>query len=898
MSNRWISSLCTRSAFLSVVVLSTASCPVAASPLIIEIQLPSDTVTLLLWDLLYTQEICSAGAFPFPTPGSPLAVLDRVTFPEQPHVVNADSSAAVVVRADVFLRAEECLRRSCGPNEFFSFDGRPADPLALELSYEFELTVDSETDPASPTAQLCLTLASLRDVETDLEMPAALLPPELRAALEGIACPTLPLETVQENLLGEFSTITQSGMSARPDGSRIGMRFEIDGPAADSADSWDRFRAGELAPTDASLDWSLFVDPRVLVNLVRNQIDHQLSCKENRRLERCHYDFDNDGVECPDETDDPKCDETIPFHRTSGPTASWSGGGSYGGGHIDIELAGEIPGGFSETPCLNTIHIDPVDIDVDLRIEPGIMNTHILIDPDPDDDDILVCTLAFPTLDVLTILTQVVVAIIADSFDPDPSHLGLQDCTQLADDEYECPRVFNFDDPLDLGGPTIGVLQLTHMIGRNEGAILGGSLQRMVRPPVFGPPPLPPFPQFPKAPLSVGQGLIVEGVQGGCSNMGWGYSGSFSIAGDGVLCQPLTLVDDPPARHVNYTAGPVCGEEQETCPDGRTPCPEDGSNCPVGVYAVIWPAADPRGADYIGNQVVEIRFPATTDQAAISGFFADPYDLAVLVRSSAGVQHHVVPAPAPPDLARRIQELSLAMSECEAPGFGFRLPHQALNMFWLPDPPPLEIELTVAYDGEPPIGEIHRAFLTDLSVTNLNTVVAEPWGRLNPRLSFPGAVLGFEGKVLFDFRSMGQVVVPFSLEYEHTLLMTDVQDGFEAELVMLGITILSAEVDYESLPTGIQSANGSFTLTPDMVVFQTQLLQVAGPADFDENGDVSAFDWRHMQNATSGPAKPTDFANTDFNGDAHSDLMDIQRFQNWFTGSVGTSRSSDSGDGY
>lgn len=882
MLNRWRLLLRRLSISLAVAAFSFGPSPSVASPLIVEVQLPSDTVTLLLWDLLYTQEICSPGAFSFSPSDTRLAVLDRVTFPEQPEVVNADSSTTVIVRANMFLRDEECLHRSCGPNEFFSMNGRLADPLALELSYAFELTLDTETDPGSPTAQLCLTLASLRDIETDLEIPSALLPPELRAALEGIECPTLPLGTVQENLLGEFSTITQSGMSASADGSRIAMRFEIDGPAADSQDSWDRFLAGEHAPTDASLDWSLFVDSRVLVNLVRNQIDHQLSCKENRRLKQCHYDFDNDGVECPEETDDPQCDETIPFHRTSGPTASWSAGGAYGGGHIDIELAGEIPGGFSETPCLNTIHVDPVDIDVDLRLEPGIMNTRILVDPDPDDGDVLLCTLAFPTLDVLTILTQVVVAIIADSFDPDPSHLGLQDCTQLADDEYECPRVFAFDDPLDLGGPTIGVLQLTQMIGRSEGAVLGGSLQRVVRPPVFGPPPMPPIPQIPKAPLAVGQGLIVEGVQGGCSNLSWGYSGSFPIAGDGVLCQPLAVVGDPPAGHANYAAGPICADEQETCPDGRTPCPEDGSNCPVGVYAVTWPAADPRGTDYIGNQVVEIQFPATTDQAAIAEFFADPYDLAVLVQSSAGLQYHVVTAPPPPDDARRIQELSLAFLECEAESFGFRLPQQALNMFWLPDPPPLEIDLTATYYVEPPIEETHRAFLADLSVSNLNTVAAEPLGRLNPRLSFPTA-LRFEGKIHFDFRSMGQTVVPFSLDFEQVLLLSDIQQDHEAELIMLGVTILAAEVDPESLPFGIESAEALFTLTPDMVFLRTHLLQVAGPADFDQSGDVSVVDWRQMGTAMSGPGESTDFANTDFDDDYDNDLADFQAFQNWFT---------------
>jgi hypothetical protein len=127
-------------------------------------------------------------------------------------------------------------------------------------------------------------------------------------------------------------------------------------------------------------------------------------------------------------------------------------------------------------------------------------------------------------------------------------------------------------------------------------------------------------------------------------------------------------------------------------------------------------------------------------------------------------------------------------------------------------------------------------------------------------------------------------VVPFSLEYEHVLLLTDIQQDRQAELIMLGITILSAQAKPATLPYGIESAEASFTLTPDMVTLQTQLVQVAGPADFDENGEVSAFDWRHMQNALSGPAETTDYANTDFDADADSDLADFRTFQNWFTG--------------
>lgn len=860
---------------LVVSVLLPGALPAAAKPVIVEVQLPSDTVTMLLWDRLYTEEICVLDPFPFPGPGDPLAVVDRVTFPEQPQVVNPGSGANIVIRADVFLRSERCLSRPCGATNYFTWDSvRRADPLELELTYALDLTTDAQANPNSPTATLCLSLVNLHDIEGGLDVPPGVLPTALRDALEGFGCPSFSLKSLKRNVLGKNSTITRAGISASISGARIGMRFEIDGPSSDSAISWDRFFQGYLGPSDNSLDWTLFIDPRLLENKVRTQIDEELTCKENARLPQCHKDFDDDGVECDQDTDDARCDETSAFHRTSGPSAVWSGGGAYGGGHLYIELAGEIPGGFSETPCPNAIHVDPVEIDVDLRIDaadPGWMKSRIVIDPDPDDDDVLECAFFLGSLPgpISSVLTLIILPIVADCFDPSASQVGLDDscdditapsclrhCTQLDDDEYECADRLNFGDPLDVGGPTIGEFHLTHMIGTTQGAVLGGALDREVRPPLFGPPPLPPFPQVPRQKLIVRNGLIAEGVQGGCSNLHWGYSGSFEVLGDGELCHPMQVLNDPPTRHANQ----------------------------VPIYGLIWPGADPHGPDYLGQQTVGIRFPATSSQSAIDGFFADPYAFEVLVRSSAGLQNYRIAAPAPPNDAKRIELLSKAFLNCEARSFGFRLPSRALNFLWLPDPPPFEIQLQAAYTVHPPPGETHHAYLAELTARPVHVVAAaaDPTGL--PGMIFPDTQLLFEGKIHFDMGSFGQFVTPFSLPFEQDLRVTDLYDTFAATVIMSSSSYFAIKTLSPNLPPGVSTANAFFTVGPDTVLLDTTLLQVAGPADFDESGDVALTDWNRMRRGLVVPGGRTPDFMTDFDTDGDSDLRDSAAFQNWFTG--------------
>jgi len=851
--------------------LAVVAAAATAAPVIIEIQLPSSTVTRLLWDRLYTDEICLLDPFPFPFEGDPNAVLDRVRFPEQPEVVNLDSVANVIVVADVFLRAEECVTRSCGPGEYFSWDGRLADPLTLELTYSLDLTVDAETDPDEPTATLCLSLASVFDVDTGLDIPSALLPDGLRTALENFECPSFSLASLKKNLLGDDSTITRSGMSASANGSRLAMRFEIDGPGSGSASSWDQFHAGTLAPTDASLGWSLFIDSRLLESKVNRQIDDELKCKENPRLEECHRDFDDDGVDCDEDTDDPRCDELQPFRRTAGPTADYSAGGASGGGHIHIELKGEIPGDFTETPCPNTIHIDPVEIDVDLRIEsadPGWMKSRIVIDPDPDDDDILECAFVLGSLPgpISSVLTLIILPIVADCFDPDPSQVGLDEtcedinaptcmryCNQLDDDEYDCADRLNFGDPLDVGGPTIGILHLTGMIGLDAGAVLGGALQHAVRPPLFGATPLPPIPHVPRRTLSVDNGFIREGLSGGCSSLRWGYLGGFDVEGDGVLCQPIAVFNDPPERHDNE----------------------------IGVYDVLWPGEDPRGADYIGQQTVKIRFPTTSNQTVLDHFFAYPYDFQALVRTSAGLQYYVIAAPPPPDNAARLAALTEAFNQCNAGYFGLRLANRALLMLWAPDPPPLEMQLYVTYVDDPPVGEIHRAFLTELSVESLNITSAFQPPR-GPAMLF-SPELQLTGKVHLDLGTFGQKVIPFSQTMESMLMVTDLHTSLQTELApWLGLSFMVEALEGE-LPPGVSTAQTFITLSSETVRFQTMLFQVAGPADFDESGDVGPLDWQVMAAALSEPKGPVRVS-ADFDDDGDTDLADLQAFQNWYTG--------------
>lgn len=770
--------------------------PVSASPRIVELQLPSDRLTQLIWDRLYTEEICALAPFTFPPTGEPV-ILDRVTFPERPRVVLDEGQTSILVRADVFLRAEECLSVDCGPTEYVGMAGPSEGGLGLEARYDLSASIAA--------SKVCFDLVDLREVASETVVPAAAIPPEVATLLSDLPCQPLPLAAFGD-LLGPTSSFTQVGVGALPDGSRLAVRLEVDGPSGESEASWAEFADGVLAPTNTYMEWSVFVDRRVLEDRLREEVDLQFTCREDPSAEGCDGQFDDA--------------EPLSFIRTGGPNATWSPGGAFGGGHLHLELDGEVPGGFSESPCINPIRVEPVEIDIDLHVEnaaPNWLQQRMVIDPDPVDIDVLGCGVTLTALSgpLSIAVAQVVAAIAADLFDPDRDDLGLPEdcdktdpncdrfCSKLEDDEYDCGDRIDLGDPLDLGGPTQGVLTLQRMVGLALGGVLGGPFERLLKPVPFMST-LPPNPLVPRQPLRLDQGVIQYGVQGGCSNLHLGYSGSFRARGDGAMCSPVEILEDPPARHANGPESPA--------------------------YRLLWDEGEPSGSAHVGDQTVGIDFPATLGSAVLGGFFADPYPLRVLMRTSAGLQHYTIGPPGQPaagDAGSYVEELTEAFEECAGTGWRMDLPRAVLDRLWLVDPPPFDIELDARF-SDPTRATPGTATLRSLSVS-----VMSPAAVVRSRevrggglgLELPGTMLLFRGEIDVDLGPWGRFTLPFTERRRQTLLVTELESRGRIEMSLSEELRFSIETPTRMLPRRVRGVVASFEVPVEALRFRSRVRQ-------------------------------------------------------------------------
>ncbi|MBN2561625.1 MAG: hypothetical protein JXQ75_11915 [Phycisphaerae bacterium] len=367
---------------------------------------------------------------------------------------------------------------------------------------------------------------------------------------------------------------------------------------------------------------------------------------------------------------------------TEGPTATWEPLGDDGGNVvIDLEADFDVP------VCPNSIGADATVVThlfVDAN-EPNIIKSHGTIATDVIDSDVALCAFliggpspAFPG--ILTTL-----AILAAGQGPSNSDLP-DECTLNEDgDVFDCANpvvlpVIRLSE-FNTAWSSRATLTMGYGWGSPDGLLLSGPCDVFIG-----------LPPNPRQLLETGPGEFTFGVKGGCYDLHYGWTGSLPIRGDGRLCTDIQVIDDP-----------------------------------KGVFQVNWVGNHPMGADYIGNQTLDIVFPAPgSDPNAY--FAAGAYPCRLRIRTSVGSQCvEVGTPPGVPDQGSQ-EWADLLWEMIHAKELCMKLVVQwprAMDVLWLGDPPPFDLQTSVRlwdrYVSTPDVA----AQLNDLQVSFDQPIEAE-----------------------------------------------------------------------------------------------------------------------------------------------------------------------------
>ncbi len=331
-----------------------------------------------------------------------------------------------------------------------------------------------------------------------------------------------------------------------------------------------------------------------------------------------------------------------------GPHTSYMPFGS-AGAQVTLTMELEIDAGCP----FNNVGVDPAIVTLFLfadNNDPNAIKSNGHLSTDLIDADVVACALSFGPFGLIGLP---VIAAVAANQGPGSGDFP-DECNQINDEEFQCKQ------PVSL--PLIRLskwnaiwssrasLTLNKLFGHENGIIMGGPVTVTLG-----------LPHSPKAPLEIGTGKFTYGVQGGCSSLHLGWSGHLPIEGDGRLCQAKVIND------------------------------------PYGVYGVSknW---EPHalGANWIGNnRALTLSFPKST--ANYAAFAANPYPCRLVIRTSAGSRCVDVPAPDIANInhAAAAGAMAEAKANCLKP-FWFSM--RIMELLWLVDPPPFDIQTFVRFD--------------------------------------------------------------------------------------------------------------------------------------------------------------------------------------------------------
>lgn len=734
---------------------------------IVDIHIGTDVLEKLLWDYFYVQEVCALDEFVF-EPGSPPVVLDRIDIPRRPGITDWNGTS---VPAEFFMRPPDCLTRDCDASDILSPAPSFYDTWPVELKYNWR--IEGDTRPS-----LCASLDGVEYGSFESIAPDQ-LPPALVSALGDIPCYDLPMELIERFL---------------PDGARFSrwvigvvefglfIRLEIDGPYAENGGP------GLTLPNRGNLlsseDWSIRFGKDVIERHVREEMARELDCVANPKRAGCERDFDGDGVLCEqNDNDDPGCDAIPGFRLTAGPVAELR---IYPPDeYFDIHLSGQVPAGA--TVCPNDVDVDVINI-VDVFRDDQATDDWLLHDvsiaAQASQADLEVCAVqaglgngpAFTAVSeaVLGALSDALSQGVGDSCDAlDPDCRSF--CVAGPSGELLCPERFDLSRAVDFDGPSHGRISLE---GARAGSLGGESMtlsgKITIEPkPAFANTPV--NPGVPRKPLEVGDGALLFGVQGSCSNLHTGYGGSFTIDGQGEMCSSPAILGDPP------------------------------SDQPIGVarmYGLDWPDGTPATGTPTPNGTVQIQFPRTPGQAALDEFFAAPYPLRALIRTSTGLQHRTIDAPAEAAPGQALEELTEAMAQCLGRRWQMTMPRAVLEMLWLVDPPPFEV--TLAGDRLRPSVRAVATFKTFEAalMTDVDFEASSSGDRV-----WAAPQVAMQGELALDFGKLGVYTLPFRETRDLTAAVTDLTADGTAELTLARPFGFTVKAGREHLPDGIAGAN-------------------------------------------------------------------------------------------
>jgi hypothetical protein len=696
---------------------------------------------------------------------------------EGPYEINR---IQVAIPIKLFLKEPACVVDPTCPANAYAFNLPPQIQLFFNLS--------------TSGSALCVSFGHAEFLNEEIDASAML------SSVQQSFCKYLNLGPINQ-FIGDDHKVTNTGLSADENLTRIAFRVELDGhvwnnsgPPFGTNDNtppdaaWIDFFAGQIGPGIANMtskDWTVFVDQYLFTGEIVSRFSDSLANSNDFELE-------------------------------SGPDGAWTGLGD-NGGNVQIIFSGQVD--INTDFCvLDTIGVDPATVSMDVSVDPNIPNTlhsHSLVTTDLVDSDVLVCSglLGFSPPAIASI------GIIASTITPDPNDLNLpSQCTPLSGTEFVCDQTVNVPDvSVGTGAGLSGDLTVNKMYGHPAGPILGGSCDILTRP---------------YSTMSIYSDGFEYGVHGECrSTQGlagpwpWiGYQCFASITGSGILCQDIQIVDD----HLGLfglVGEPKSGERLMNC------CPNHAKTFQVKFPVVQFDPnnpnnANPKIAQYFDPNYEHYRYPVR-----------------LRVRSSVGSRTLEIAPPEQGNPQQHMTELLIKQAECIPPAFIDVLGR--FNPIWHIDPAPIDVVIDLLKDDPVDFGQVIMGQLTDIRLIIDRT----PAGKKTPETSYeiPGANVRLEGNLTTDIcdfipcgggssssaksaKSAKQVapdplVVPISIPMTADMVGWTIGDDTTAALAFASEISAIGQFPEDQLPAGIRAASFQFDLNPAAMTFVGKLAE-------------------------------------------------------------------------
>ncbi|MGV3619479.1 MAG: hypothetical protein ACO1OB_01605 [Archangium sp.] len=457
----------------------------------IEVQLPTQRVMSLLHD----RARASVGCLPSFVSNGTRIYVDHVEFPGSPTIRRSATSKTIEVNErssfsgktlQVTVPVKAFLKKST------TLENRDAAQDTYDFTPTTSLVFELAMRAGSNSGKICADLVALEPAWSN----------ELLESMQetlGTQCFPVKLDGFDDLLDGKVE-ISGRGISASSDLSTLALRLEFGNPNA-NINAWRSFNDGTLSALGRTGDnFAIGFDTELFARVIRQRF--------------------------ADNIDDP-------VTLTSGITSSWL----YGQPWLQLRFDADVDVGA----CFNTIGVEPFAADMIFSLADDGQSVKLNGSTSTDlvDSDVLLCGLPYAGIGALLapILFPVIEAAISgiaagQSVSPDdlPS-----ECHGTGDDSFSCAF------PLVLPSLTAGGNSLLHLdlaatsLSRSGTNLVIAGTTTLRGPPTFEPR------TFIESPVQ-----LRYGIHGGCGNgLHTGSEAFFRATGNGVVCKPMVLTNDP-----------------------------------------------------------------------------------------------------------------------------------------------------------------------------------------------------------------------------------------------------------------------------------------------------------------------------------------------------------------